>query len=375
MHGAIGHNLPQFDFFEFFDLVTGTSASMAEKFIAIVHARQIARKNRTSFLSRAKMLEAVSVSNNTYQRAMPVVRLLLQDTQSRGRATVWEPRFDITAESVEQAILALRTEAENSSSKRTKSMPHGGAYSTEDAPHRCIGMHHGDASFGESAARSGASSGEGMPHGGSKVCTTVVRHKDKVKEEKKEPPIVPQPPEPVWLDADGVPHVANGKREMLEKILGGRADLDATLHAVAAKIDADGDLWGSVLAEVATFAAGLKKKRARQAIPEEYPSDFEAFWKLYPRATGKGDAFKSWQRLSAAQKRKAYESLQRQAPALQVKTRDPKGNLCPHPATWLNQGRFDDPAPEDSGLGRRRPSNPQEMTAAEYQDYLDRGYA
>lgn len=88
--------------------------------------------------------------------------------------------------------------------------------------------------------------------------------------------------------------------------------------------------------------AGKPKKRARDAIPDEYPYDFEEFWKVYPRREGKALAFKRWQKLNLGQKRRAYVALKRQLEFLTAKTRDRNGNLCPHAATWLNQGRFDD---------------------------------
>lgn len=88
--------------------------------------------------------------------------------------------------------------------------------------------------------------------------------------------------------------------------------------------------------------AGAKPKRARAAVSEAYTEDFESFWKVYPRSIGKGAAFKSWQRLSLPQKRKAYKALKEQLPKLSADAARPEGNFCPHPATWINQGRFDD---------------------------------
>lgn len=89
-------------------------------------------------------------------------------------------------------------------------------------------------------------------------------------------------------------------------------------------------------------------KRQRDAIPDEYPLDFEEFWKVYPRRQGKLAAFRVWQRLKLPQKRRAYLALKGQLSALTAKANDPRGNFCPHPSTWISQGRFDDdiaPAP------------------------------
>ncbi len=83
-------------------------------------------------------------------------------------------------------------------------------------------------------------------------------------------------------------------------------------------------------------------KRRRGPVPDEYPHDFEEFWKVYPRREGKGNALVAWQRLTLAQKRKAYLALKSQMRDLLAKLNDQRGNYCPHPATWINQGRFDD---------------------------------
>lgn len=89
-----------------------------------------------------------------------------------------------------------------------------------------------------------------------------------------------------------------------------------------------------------------KPKRSRNAVPDEYPHDFEEFWKVYPRREGKALACQSWQRLSLPQKRRAYVALKANLPSLAAKMRERGGNFCPMPATWINQGRFDDEPPE-----------------------------
>ena len=85
-----------------------------------------------------------------------------------------------------------------------------------------------------------------------------------------------------------------------------------------------------------------RPKRTKAAIPDEYPSDFEEFWKVYPRREGKAKAYEAWKKLSLAQKRRAYLALKGQLALLETKRRDGRGDFCPHPATWINQGRFDD---------------------------------
>lgn len=83
-------------------------------------------------------------------------------------------------------------------------------------------------------------------------------------------------------------------------------------------------------------------RKRRSSIPEQYPEGFESFWSLYPRKVGKGGALKAWGRLTIPQRRKAYVALKAQLSWLNARAHDPQGNFCPHPATWLNDGRFDD---------------------------------
>lgn len=77
-----------------------------------------------------------------------------------------------------------------------------------------------------------------------------------------------------------------------------------------------------------------------------YSEIFEKWWDAYPRKTGKGAAFRAFER-----KRKAFgadrlfDGLEAQMPVLS-KQLDGRNDFRPHPATWLNQDRFNDPPPE-----------------------------
>lgn len=145
----------------------------------------------------------------------------------------------------------------------------------------------------------------------------------------------------VWLDESGQPQVANGKRQALEQILAGKAGVDEALKAVAEKIDAQGDLWPSIVTQVGIYAASIKPKRKTKA-PVTYSTGFEAFWTLYPRKEGKGKAHESWEAYSIEERRRIYAALKKQEPVLRENASRPGGNFCPMPATWLNQRRFDD---------------------------------
>ena len=72
----------------------------------------------------------------------------------------------------------------------------------------------------------------------------------------------------------------------------------------------------------------------------EYSTDFEKFWTVYPKKTGKGAAFTSW-------KKNGHPPLDQVIAIIQLASRSPKwleqnGRFIPNPATWLNQKRWDD---------------------------------
>lgn len=94
-------------------------------------------------------------------------------------------------------------------------------------------------------------------------------------------------------------------------------------------------------------------RKARASPP--YTQDFEAFWQAYPRKVGKDAAFRVWKRkqhelpppaeLAAILARQCHcEQWQRDG-----------GQYIPHPATWLNQGRWQDELETSAGLAMADP--------------------
>ena len=84
-----------------------------------------------------------------------------------------------------------------------------------------------------------------------------------------------------------------------------------------------------------------------QADERREPSDeFEKFWKTYPRKVGKGAAQKAWAKATkAASADTILTSLTEQLSSMHMQKR-PDGDFRPHPATWLNERRWeDDPEP------------------------------
>ncbi len=74
---------------------------------------------------------------------------------------------------------------------------------------------------------------------------------------------------------------------------------------------------------------------------------FEDFWKIYPRKVARNAAQKIWNRMPGHDRDKAliavlhFKDCFDQALALGA-DKDEVKQFTPHPATWLNQGRFDD---------------------------------
>lgn len=69
---------------------------------------------------------------------------------------------------------------------------------------------------------------------------------------------------------------------------------------------------------------------------------FILFWSKYPKRIGKGDTLRSWKKNGCENKAVSIiEALEKQLPYL---TRE-GGQFIPNPATWLNQGRWDDDPP------------------------------
>ena len=68
----------------------------------------------------------------------------------------------------------------------------------------------------------------------------------------------------------------------------------------------------------------------------EYSADFDIFWKAYPSKTGKDAAYKSWKKLNP--------TIQDVLKALEWQVNSEKwiSGFIPNPATYLNQGRWQD---------------------------------
>ena len=67
---------------------------------------------------------------------------------------------------------------------------------------------------------------------------------------------------------------------------------------------------------------------------------FTDFYSLYPRKQGRRAAEKSWQRMTMQEQQDALEALSNHIEYWKLKQTEK--DYIPHPATWLNQGRWED---------------------------------
>lgn len=86
---------------------------------------------------------------------------------------------------------------------------------------------------------------------------------------------------------------------------------------------------------------GMERKGERQPRATPALDGFSDFWARYPRKVGKGGAEAAWSKLTTLDRRAVMEAI----PAFreQWTVRPPADmQFCPHPATWLNQRRWED---------------------------------
>jgi len=67
---------------------------------------------------------------------------------------------------------------------------------------------------------------------------------------------------------------------------------------------------------------------------------FNEFWSLYPRKISKRVAEKSWSKMTPQEQSDALEALPNHLEYWKIKNTETE--YIPHPATWLNQGRWED---------------------------------
>jgi hypothetical protein len=114
-------------------------------------------------------------------------------------------------------------------------------------------------------------------------------------------------------------------------------------------------IYGSSTPSVELPIKKEKKEKVKKEKKEFLDADFESFWLQYPRKTAKPAAKKAWQ---GAMGKTTADVILKALPSFSFSV-DP--NFIPHPATWLNNERWND---VDTGQQAREKSY-WEMTQAE----------
>ena len=105
----------------------------------------------------------------------------------------------------------------------------------------------------------------------------------------------------------------------------------------------------------------LKPARARVV----YGQEFLSFWAAYPKKIGKDAAWKGWKKTKPPIEEVLFAiSAQIETPAW----KKDGGQFIPNPATWLNQGRWQDEIPAEEKITPQE-ANAKQLRAAFGKDY------
>jgi len=75
-------------------------------------------------------------------------------------------------------------------------------------------------------------------------------------------------------------------------------------------------------------------------------SEFDLFWKEYPRKIGKGHARKAWEKIGPEKHQQIIEAIKEQN---KEKWNSTETKFIPHPTTWLHGERWEDEIKDDEG--------------------------
>lgn len=109
-----------------------------------------------------------------------------------------------------------------------------------------------------------------------------------------------------------------------------------------------------------------KKKSIRASGAILWPPDFIKFWNSYPRKAGKGAALKAWAKVQ--KEGIATETILTALKSQHLETREIQ--YIPHPATWLNQRRWEDESPKHGGSNGTDPKSSR-WTGLAGKDYTE----
>jgi len=108
---AYGEELDQeFDFAAFFDLIVEGSASAHEKLLKLVIARLSQKGGGKAAPKRSDILHQASCSEATFKRTHSLLKAFFEITPRRGATTEYALKPSVTADQVEDAVTAFRSE-------------------------------------------------------------------------------------------------------------------------------------------------------------------------------------------------------------------------------------------------------------------------
>lgn len=136
-------------------------------------------------------------------------------------------------------------------------------------------------------------------------------------------------------------------------------DYQPTREQLEAKREQARERMQRVRANSAGTSRAVTPTRPDPTRPIDTTADtaaFESWWEGYPRKTGKAAAAKAYDK--ARKSATADELMAGLVNACAVWTADrTEARFIPHPATWLNQGRWDDEQPAPPGIvDQQRPA-------------------
>ena len=136
----------------------------------------------------------------------------------------------------------------------------------------------------------------------------------------------------------------------------------------------------NALEEIRLEQSEKRSKTPRISSKGGPPEDFVQFWEGYPLKVGKGKCLELWAKLTPEERAAALKAVGPFSKEWLDVAEDQK-RYCPHPATWLNQSRWEDhpddfyakkSRPESSGFVRNNPAEDEDLENARIQDLIEK---
>jgi hypothetical protein len=121
------------------------------------------------------------------------------------------------------------------------------------------------------------------------------------------------------------------------------------------------DLTTKIKIKGSVHDASVKLDNSYLTVKDEIERYFERFWKLYPRKVKRSKAFEAWVKIgsnpgSLGKMTIIIKALEKQIQHYGEEWQRENQRYCPHPTSWINQGRWEDvlsPSPDKTGLKQR----------------------